>query len=387
MARVSSEQIKPLVAIRTLVYNHAPYLHDYFRGILMQKTTFPFVAIVHDDASTDGSTDIIREYAEKYPNIIKPIFETENQYSKHDGSLKRIMNSACAGIKYLALCEGDDYWTDPYKLQKQIDWLEQHSEYTMVCTDAAVLSTEGELSEADFEKIGWPRYHESKDVRAEDAISLGGWFIHTATMVYRNGLTADYPPACVRCYTGDHTLQMYAALKGKIRYIHEKTAAYRWRWPGSWTGRVSAGDFNPGIIEKWKGKMEMFESLDDYSDGRYRAVFRRTEANYAIQYLAQAKKMAPQALKALGCYLRYEYLAPYMPKPSPDLASRVSFFLKRLCFYPYYPFTRSQYLAAPWLRPFYRVDYSKVSLRIGRFGLITIYSGGGGLRLFGIKIW
>lgn len=231
MARVSSEQIKPLVALRTLVYNHAPYLHDYFRGILMQKTTFPFVAIVHDDASTDGSTDIIREYAEK---------------------------------------------------------------------------------------IGWPRYHESKDVRAEDAISLGGWFIHTATMVYRNGLTADYPPACVRCYTGDHTLQMYAALKGKIRYIHEKTAAYRWSWPGSWTGRVSAGDFNPGIIEKWKGKMEMFESLDDYSDGRYRAVFRRPEANYAIQYLAQAKKMAPQALKALGCYLRSVSALPLFVATQPD---------------------------------------------------------------------
>ena len=114
-----------MVTIRCITYNHESYIRQCLDGFLMQKTTFRFEAIVHDDASTDGTATIIREYADKYPNIIKPIFETENQYSKRDGSLRRILDAHTHG-KYIAMCEGDDYWTDPYKLQKQVDFLESH---------------------------------------------------------------------------------------------------------------------------------------------------------------------------------------------------------------------------------------------------------------------
>ena len=86
-----------MVSIKCLVYNHAPYLKQCLEGFVMQKTNFRFEAIVHDDASTDGSAEIIREYAEKYPEIIKPIYETENQYSKCNGAVLRIMNAACKG--------------------------------------------------------------------------------------------------------------------------------------------------------------------------------------------------------------------------------------------------------------------------------------------------
>lgn len=126
----------PLVSIQCLVYNHGPYLRQCLEGFVMQKTNFAFEAIVHDDASTDNSADIIREYAEKYPDIIKPIYETENQYSKKDGSLDRIMNAAIhPDAKYIAMCEGDDYWIDPLKLQKQVNFLENHGEYGMVYTN------------------------------------------------------------------------------------------------------------------------------------------------------------------------------------------------------------------------------------------------------------
>lgn len=126
-------KIKPLVAINCITYNHEPYLRDALEGFVMQETDFPFVAIVHDDASTDGTTAILREYAARYPDIILPIYETENQYSKRDGSVGRIMQAArnATGAKYVAMCEGDDYWTDPQKLQKQIDFLESHLDYTM----------------------------------------------------------------------------------------------------------------------------------------------------------------------------------------------------------------------------------------------------------------
>lgn len=126
----------PLLSIRCLVYNHEPFLRQCLDGFVMQQTTFPFEAIVHDDASTDGSTAIIREYAEKYPDIIKPIYETENQYSKHDGSLVRVMNAAVhPAAKYIAFCEGDDYWTDPNKLQIQVDFLESHPEFVLTSHD------------------------------------------------------------------------------------------------------------------------------------------------------------------------------------------------------------------------------------------------------------
>lgn len=119
-----------MVTIRCATYNHERFIRQCLEGFVMQRTNFRFEAVVHDDASTDGTAAIIREYAEKYPDIIKPIFETENQYSKHDGSLRRIMNAHTHG-KYVALCEGDDYWIDPYKLQKQVDFLESHPDYVM----------------------------------------------------------------------------------------------------------------------------------------------------------------------------------------------------------------------------------------------------------------
>ena len=98
----------------------------------MQKTNFRFEAIIHDDASTDGTQEIIREYEKKYPDIIKPIYQKENQYSKGiPGYITNLISSKCKG-KYIALCEGDDYWIDPLKLQKQVDFLESHPDYSCV---------------------------------------------------------------------------------------------------------------------------------------------------------------------------------------------------------------------------------------------------------------
>lgn len=130
----------PLVAIRCITYNHEKYIRQALDGFMMQRTTFPFVAIVHDDASTDGTADIIRQYADRYPDIIIPLYESENQYSKKDGSLARIVDGAVAktGAKYVAICEGDDYWTDPLKLQKQVDFLEFHPEYSIVFHNADI---------------------------------------------------------------------------------------------------------------------------------------------------------------------------------------------------------------------------------------------------------
>ena len=208
---------KPLVAIHCLVYNHEPYLRDCLEGFVMQQTNFPFVAIVHDDASTDGSAAIIREYEERYPDIIKPIYETENQYSKHDGSLGRIMNAAidATGAKYVAICEGDDYWTDPLKLQKQVDFMEANPEYSICFHKVNVLLEEGvsqKTIESDIHDGEWS----ARDIYEK-------WIISTCSVLYRTfPIERDS-----RILFGDIFLFLQCAEKGRIWCLNMQSATYR----------------------------------------------------------------------------------------------------------------------------------------------------------------
>ncbi len=180
-------QQKYLVTIRCITYNHEKYLADALEGFVMQKTNFPFVAIVHDDASTDGTAAILRQYAEKYPDIIHPIYETENQYSKHDGSIERIMDEAIAatGAKYIAICEGDDYWTDPLKLQKQVDFLESHPDYSVCfCRCMLCLWKENKKMVRDTACDKWLK---PNDVGVDISLSMffKSWITQPLTMMWR----------------------------------------------------------------------------------------------------------------------------------------------------------------------------------------------------------
>lgn len=215
---------KPLVAIRCVVYNHELYLRDCLEGFVMQQTSFPFVAIVHDDASTDNSAAIIREYAEKYPDIIRPIYEIENQYSKGDGSLGRIMNTAIenTGAKYNAMCEGDDYWTDPLKLQKQVDFMEANLEYSMCFHKVNTLIQDtGELKE-EFIVRDMPGKSTILDL-------ADGNYIHTPSVLYRrySGVLEQYQKM-MPCMPGDYVMWMLLAERGDIYKFNEPMAVYRY---------------------------------------------------------------------------------------------------------------------------------------------------------------
>ena len=121
----------PLVSICCITYNHARFIRKCLDGFLIQETSFPIEILIHDDASTDGTDGIIREYADKYPDLILPLFETENQYSQGKQNKIDFYNYRRARGKYIAYCEGDDYWTDPLKLQKQVDFMESHPDYSV----------------------------------------------------------------------------------------------------------------------------------------------------------------------------------------------------------------------------------------------------------------
>lgn len=208
-----------IVSIQCLVYNHEPYLRQCLDGFVMQKTNFEFEAIVHDDVSTDGSAKIIAEYAEKYPDIIKPIYETENQYSKRDGSLERIINEACRG-KYIALCEGDDYWTDPLKLQKQVDFLEANLDVGLVYTMANIYNEEN--ARIENYNYGMPAYCFDDLVRAN--------CIPTLTVCYRRSLLERYNREVKVDSTwamGDYPLWLFISMKTKIHFFDEVTSVYR----------------------------------------------------------------------------------------------------------------------------------------------------------------
>jgi glycosyltransferase involved in cell wall biosynthesis len=135
----------PLVSVCCITYNHEPYIRDAIEGFLMQETDFPFEVIIHDDASMDRTAEIVREYAEQYPQIIKPIFQTENQYSKGVGVSATYVWPRAQG-EYIALCEGDDYWTSPGKLKKQVDFLENNKNFIACYHNCQTLDRTGKKS-------------------------------------------------------------------------------------------------------------------------------------------------------------------------------------------------------------------------------------------------
>ncbi len=231
----------PLVSIRCLVYNHEPYLRQCLDGFVMQKTTFPFEAIVHDDASTDSSAAIIREYAEKYPDIIKPIYETENQFSKHDGSLDRIMEGSIHPYsKYVAHCEGDDYWTDPNKLQIQVDFLESHPNFYMSCHGFMFFYEETNSFERQ-ESVGDLPIHlfngREYCVPSIDEFFQSKWFTQVLTIVRRREKYVDDKKLKYYSRAYDYITCYYMLKAGKCALFKDVMGVYRKHSGGVYSGR------------------------------------------------------------------------------------------------------------------------------------------------------
>lgn len=212
-----------LVSISCITYNHDKYIRDCFDGFLMQKTDFAFEVLVHDDASTDNTSNIIREYQEKYPDIFKPIIQKENQYSKGIRSFSVTFNFPRAKGKYIALCEGDDYWTDPYKLQKQLDFMEQHDDVSM-CFHRVNVIIDGDIGNSRMKKNIYDHLTE-KEYTGQEVYSK--WTIPTASTFFRNYGSYFFDYSDSRFIFGDTVLFLRLAEKGKLFCLNDIMATYR----------------------------------------------------------------------------------------------------------------------------------------------------------------
>lgn len=214
---------EPLVSICCLSYNHAKYLVECLEGFVNQKTNFLFEVLIHDDASTDDSQEIIKEYQAKYPDIINPIFQTENQYSK-GVSITWTYNYPRSKGKYIALCEGDDYWTDPYKLQKQVDFLEANDSYIATTSNTYYLKN----GKTDYTYIGskelWLNRKMKNEVKYNDIPAR--LFPHTSSWLFRNGNFLDKFDF-TNFIVGDMALFMILCHYGKVNYSPDIMSVYR----------------------------------------------------------------------------------------------------------------------------------------------------------------
>ena len=207
---------EPLVSVRTSTYNHGKYIKACIEGVLMQKTTFPIEFIIGEDCSTDETREIVFGYAKRYPDIIRVITADYNVGSKANG---RRCIRVCRG-KYMAICEGDDYWTDPYKLQKQVDFLEGHPEYGLVYAKAKYFNQK----QQKFEGVLGKDYISFENLLRENIIP-------TLTVMLRKSLIFQYyneiDVSKMGWKMGDYPLWLWVAERSKLYFINDVVAVYR----------------------------------------------------------------------------------------------------------------------------------------------------------------
>jgi len=226
----------PLVSIACTTYNHENYIKNAIEGFLMQRTTFPLEIIIYDDASKDNTQQIIREYSLINDNIIT-FLQKENQWSKGKYGLIDYIFPIARG-KYITLCEGDDYWTDPYKLQRQVDFLEANPDYGLVCTDIQVVDENNIY-------IDWPPLIDVRKRYKNGYIffdQFEGSTINTLTACFRASLIEEVLSYKNFWYIVDFWLWLRISMKSKVKYLDYVSAHYR-RHNGNFTSHENVKSY------------------------------------------------------------------------------------------------------------------------------------------------
>ena len=252
------------VSIICNTYNHERYIRDALNSFLMQKTTYPFEILIHDDASTDGTADVIRAYQSKYPDIVLPIYQEENKYSQGIRISEKYQLPRARG-KYIAFCEGDDYWIDQYKLQKQYDVMEEHPEID-ICAHAVYKMKNGRKR-----GLFSPR-SEVCVIKIEDVITGGGAFVGTNSLFFRKSVF-DHNPKYSQIISLDYVWQIRGSLRGGMMYLPDVMSVYRIGVKDSWTDRMRRSP-NKMISHTEKIK-QMLIALNAETNGIYQTVIEK----------------------------------------------------------------------------------------------------------------
>ena len=269
------------VTVVCITYNHEKYLRDALDGILSQKTDFKYKVVIHDDASTDNTAKIIAEYVLKYPRIIVPIYQKENQYQKGVNILKEYVSPLLEG-KYYAYCEGDDYWCDPCKLQKQVDFMRTHTDYS-----ACVHNTIQIDCRSGKQKLLYPR--KEKDIGLKDVVRKSGAAFHISSILSKT----EYfllPDELTAKGLGDYPKTIYLAINGKIRFINKTMSVYRYYSDGSWTAKNFGSSDESKAITLNNNNIMMLDSFDQYFNRRYHDLFCDAIDLKRIEILYKQKK-------------------------------------------------------------------------------------------------
>ena len=275
---------KPLVSIICFAYNHEKFIKDAIEGFLIQKTTFPFEIIIHDDASTDCTPNIIKEYEQNNPELFKPIYQKENQASKEKGRVSKICFNAVRG-EYIALCEGDDYWTDPLKLQKQVDFLEANPAYSMCGAQAKCLV----INQDNQEFSGGFLTNKKEVLTTLDFLS--GYPMHTSTVLLRKSML-QMPDWLTNVKNGDVTLFSLLSENGPAFFMNKPVSVYRVTGTGVWS--------SASIETRYYAFKNTVNYLNKHFNGKYKTAQLRWEYN-------EAKKVSQMYWneKQYGMYLKF----------------------------------------------------------------------------------
>jgi glycosyltransferase involved in cell wall biosynthesis len=281
---------KPLVSVHLLTYNHAKFIAQSIESVVNQQTSFPFEIVIGDDHSTDGTSQIVDLYAAQYPDLIKVVRGKTNG-GPQPNSIRILENSQG---KYMAALEGDDYWIDPLKLQKQADFMEQNPDFAICFTNTRVEFFENNeepyLLNTNIEKDVF----ELKDLIAETEV----WFMGTATLFYTMSSIFPVQPWFHKTKSGDIPMIMLAARHGKIKYLPDVTAAYR---------RHAAGASNTDHKDDAKfleNRIMMYTNLDKDTGYKFHDKFKRNLGGW-YYLLLNSKQYRGLYFKKLGIATKY----------------------------------------------------------------------------------
>jgi glycosyltransferase involved in cell wall biosynthesis len=305
----------PLVDVFMPTYNHELCLAQAIESVLAQKTDFAYRINIADDCSTDSAQAVIKQYAEQYADRIRATISPHHLGVLHQDRVSTRVLQSCTG-KYVAILEGDDYWTDPNKLQKQVDFLESHSDFAICFHDVKTVNEQGD------EQLGSSLVPQQKQISTIEDL-LAGNFIHTCSVMFRGGLVKEFPDWYTTLRIGDWVLHVMNAQYGKIGYLDEVMAVYRLHEGSLWSSRDR--------LDQITETMEALDHLDGYLGFKYRKNIKASkgrrflelaETYYLRGRLSEARVAVIKSLRCSG-FRNWPALNLFFRLQAPDLYARL----------------------------------------------------------------